>query len=204
MTFPLRFSVVRACLISGLVLSLAACSSPPVPTDTFYNLSFDQSGSSRADGSIDGLVEVPPFWAEGVINERPIVFRESATQLKQYTYHYWSEPPSVMLQRGLIDTLRSADLFTQVTSPEVRANRDYEIVGTLRRLDHVVAGGPAKIAIEFELSLRRIRGNEALFVNTYAAERNAGRSVESAVEALSDAVSDLYARAVWDMATLAN
>ncbi len=201
MTYPTRFSAIRSCFAACALLGIAACSSPPVPTDTFYNLSLDLAATTTVDASIGGIAEVPPFWAEGVINERPIVFRESATQRKQYTYHYWSEPPSVMLQRGLIDTLRNADVFDQVTSPEVRANRDYEIVGTLRRLDHVVAGGPAKIAVEFELSLRRIRGNETVFANTYSAERNAGRSVESAVEALGEAVGDLYAQAIRDMAS---
>ena len=199
---PFRLSAVRTCVLACAAIAVASCSSPPVPTDTFYNLSLGSAGAPSVGESIAGVVEVPPFWAEGVINERPIVFRESATQRKQYTYHYWSEPPSVMLQRGLIDSLRASGLFDQVTSPEVRANRDYEIVDTLRRLDHVVAGGPAKVAVEFELSLRRIRGNEALFANTYSAEISAGRSVESAVDAMSDAVNDLFAQAVRDMATL--
>jgi len=203
MHLPINRSLVRAAIVGAGLLAVAACSSPPVPTDTFYNLTIS-APSTSAGGSIDGIAEVPPFRAEGVINERPIVYRESANTQKQYTYHYWSEPPAIMLQRGLVDSLRSVALFDQVTSPEVRANRDYEVVGTLRRLEHVVGSWPGKVVVEFELGLRRIRGNDALFVKTYTAERNAGRGVASAVSALSDAISDLFAEAARDMATLGN
>jgi cholesterol transport system auxiliary component len=188
----------RAFLCAAAGTALAACSSPPVPTDTYYNLTAGIAGGAPSGVTISGTVEVPPFRADGVINERAIVYRETDTTQKQYTYHFWSEPPSVMLQRSLIDALRGAKTFDQTASPEVRANRDYEIVGTLRRLEHVVSGAN-KVVVEFDIALRRIRGNDVLFLKTYRTERSAGRGVSAAVSAMSAAVDELLGEALKDI-----
>lgn len=182
-------------LVGGL---LAACSSPPVPTDTYYNLTAGRSVSTSVASPIGATVEVPPFKAEGVINERAIVYRESATTQKQYTYHYWSEPPAIMLQRSLIDALRGARTFDQVVAPEVRADREYELIGTLRRLEHVVGGG-GQVVVEFDVGLRRVRGNDTIFLNTYRTETRAGGGVATAVTAMSAALDSLLADVLKDI-----
>lgn len=187
---------LAAGLIGGL---LSACSSPPVPTDTYYNLTAGRALPTSMSDKIDGTVEVPPFKAEGVVNERAIVYRESATTQKQYTYHYWSEPPAIMLQRSLIDALRGAQTFDQVVAPEIRADREYELIGTLRRLEHVVSGS-GQVIVEFDIGLRRVRGNDTLFLNTYRTEVSAGRGVASAVTAMSAALDTLLAQALKDIA----
>lgn len=192
-------SAVKALAVVGLVGGLlSACSSPPVPTDTYYNLTAGRSAPASTNSKIDGTVEVPPFRAEGVINERAIVYRETATTQKQYTYHFWAEPPAIMLQRSLIDALRRAETFDQVVAPEVRANREYELIGTLRSLEHVVSGG-GKVVVEFDVGLRRVRGNETLFLNTYRTERNAGPGIGGAVTAMSSALDTLLAQALKDI-----
>lgn len=192
-------SAAKALVIVGLVGGLvSACSSPPVPTDTYYNLTAGRSVMASSDSKIDGTVEVLPFKAQGVINERAIVYRETSTTQKQYTYHFWAEPPAIMLQRSLIDALRGAQVFDQVVAPEVRANRDYELIGTLRHLEHVVGGG-GKVVVEFDIGLRRVRGNDTLFLNTYRAEREAGPGVAGAVTAMSAALDTLLSQALKDI-----
>lgn len=179
---------------------LASCSSPPVPTDTYYNLTSGSVMGASSGSKIAGTVEVPPFRAEGLVNERAIIYRQSDTTQKQYTYHYWSEPPSIMLQRGLIDALRSGQAFDQAAAPEFRANRDYELTGTLRRLEHVVGSAGGTVVVEFDLGLRRIRANDSLFLKTYRTERSAGRGVSSAVSAMSAAMDELFADVIRDIA----
>jgi len=192
----------RVILLSVAGTLFASCSSAPVPTDTYYNLTAGAAVSSSGTAPIEGTVEVPPFRAEGVVNERAIIFRQSDTTQKQYTYHYWSEPPSIMLQRSLIDALRTGRTFDQTAAPEFRADRDYEIVGTLRLLEHVVGGG-GTVVVEFDVGLRRIRGNESLLLKTYRTERSAGRGVASAVSAMSSALDELLAEMAKDIAAAA-
>ena len=184
--------------LSGAFL-MTACSSPPVPTDTFYNLTSGRAASAAASSSKDGTVEVPRFRADGVINERAIVYRASSTEQRQYNYHYWAEPPAVMVQRSFIDALRSSRSFDQVAGPEVRADRDYELIGTLRRFEHDISRGQGKVAVEIEVALRRVRGGETLLLKTYESERSASRGVAGAVEALSAAVDQVITEVVRDI-----
>lgn len=194
------FSAAKIFVVAGLVGGmLSACSSPPVPTDTYYNLTAGRSAANASASQIDGTIEVPPFRAEGVVNERAIIYRETATTQKQYTYHFWAEPPAIMFQRSLIDALRGAGTFDQVVAPEVRADRDYELIGTLRRLEHVVGGG-GRVVVEFDVGLRRVRGNDTLFLNTYRTETSAGPGVAGAVAAMSSALDNLLAQALKDIA----
>ncbi|MEQ8509341.1 MAG: ABC-type transport auxiliary lipoprotein family protein [Rhodospirillaceae bacterium] len=183
---------------SILIVGAASCSSPPVPTDTFYNLTAGRSVGVKSQSKISAALEVPPFRAEGVINERAIVYRETETIQKQYTYHYWSEPPAIMIQRSVIDALRSAQAFDQVAAPEIRTNRDYELTGVLRRLEHVV-GGTSKVVVEFDVGLRRIRGNDLVFLKTYRTERDTGRGVAAAVSTMSAALDDLLREMLGDI-----
>ncbi len=192
-------TIKSAGFASVLVVVVAACSSPPVPTDTFYNLTSGRSVGADSQMKISGALEVPPFRAEGVINERAIVYRETDTTQKQYTYHYWSEPPAIMIQRSVIDALRSAQAFDQVAAPEIRTNRDYELTGILRRLEHVV-GDTSKVVVEFDVGLRRIRGNDLVFLKTYRTERDTGRGVAAAVSTMSAALDDLLREMLNDIA----
>ncbi len=201
MTHSFLIDAVRRILLLAFAGALlASCSSPPVPTDTFYNLTAGRTAMSAGGSSISGTVEVPPFRAEGVVNERAIIYRQTDTTQKQYTYHYWSEPPSIMLQRSLIDAVRASKTFDQAAAPEFRADRDYELIGTLRRLEHVVGSGSGKVVVEFDVGLRRIRGNDSLLLKTYRTERTAGRGVSGAVSAMSTALDELLADMVKDIA----
>ena len=189
------------CIIIGVcsIFAVAGCSSPPVPTDTFYNLTSGRAAIGAGAAQLGGIVEVPRFRADGVINERAIVYRASATEQRQYTYHYWAEPPAIMVQRSFIDALRIAGSFDQVAGPEMRAGRDYELIGTLRRFEHDVSRVQGRAAVEMEVALRQVRGGETLFLKTYESERSAGRDISGAVEALSAAVNDIIAEVLQDI-----
>lgn len=191
----LRRTIIGVC---G-VFMIAGCSSPPVPTDTFYNLTSGRAAIGVSTTKLGGIVEVPRFRADGVINERAIVYRASATEQRQYSYHYWAEPPAVMVQRSFIDALRSARSFDQVAGPEMRTGRDYELIGTLRRFEHDISRVQGKVAVEMEVALRQVRGGETLILKTYESQRSTGRDVSGAVEALSAAVNEVIADVMRDI-----
>ncbi len=194
-----RWSIRTLTLAVGTFV-LAACSSPPVPVDTFYNLTSGRGSASPSTSTLSGTIEVPPFRAEGVVNERAIIYRSSDTEQRQYSYHYWAEPPAVMVQRSFIDALRTARLFDQVAAPEVRADRDFELIGTIRRLEHVTGGGSVKVVVEFDIGLRRVRGSDTVFIKTYQTERSTGRGVAGAISAMSAAVDEIIAEVLRDIA----
>ncbi|MHB1205393.1 MAG: ABC-type transport auxiliary lipoprotein family protein [Rhodospirillaceae bacterium] len=199
--------LILSVAMSGVAAAalLSACSSDPVPRDTFYRLGPAATPAPLAGGPIKGTVEVPLFKAEGIINERAILYRESARELAQYNYHAWLEPPSVMLQRAFLEGLRSAQAFSTVAAPEMRLDRDYELIGNIREWEHVLpqgGAGPA-ISIAIDLGLRRVAGNQEVLIKTYrAAEPAADESVDAAVAAFTVGVDKILAQFLADLAAL--
>lgn len=180
-------------------LALAACSADPVPTDTFYRIG-SPNPPARAGGRIKGVVEIPPLRGEGVVNERAILYRVSDTQLRQYSYHFWSDTPSAMIQNELIAALRSAGAFDAVVKPEMKSNRDFEVVGHIKKLEHDVTGGRSQAVAEIELAVRRVSGDAPVLMKTYAASASAtGSSVSAAVDAFAEAIGKIAAEFVADL-----
>jgi ABC-type uncharacterized transport system auxiliary subunit len=183
----------------ALLVGLAACSSAPVPTDTFYRLEPRAAPTARAGGPLKGVAEVTPLRGEGVINERAILYRAGTSQLRQYSYHFWADTPSAMLQRNLIDALRAAKAFERVVAPELRLNRDYEISGTIRKLEHDVTSG-SRAVMEVELAVRRISGNQVMLMKSYTAELSTSDDeVAAAVDGFAGALAQIIAAFIADL-----
>jgi len=191
--------------IALAILALGACAQDPVPRDMFYRLPQPAPVAVRAGGPIQGVVEVPPFRAAGIVSQRPILYRTGPRQLEQYSYHDWLEAPTMMLQRGLIDVLRQAQAFSSVTSPEMRLDRDFELMGDLRQWEHVRESGASAVAIEIEISIRRVKDNAQVLLKTYrASEAAQGESVDAAVAAFARGMDAVYAAFLTDVAALPN
>ncbi|MEQ9448868.1 MAG: ABC-type transport auxiliary lipoprotein family protein, partial [Rhodospirillaceae bacterium] len=103
------------------------------------------------------------------------------------------------LQRLTIDVLRNANVFEAVTSPALRLDRDYELLGNLLRFEHVPES--SSVIVEIEITLRRVRGNEPLILKTYTAEASvSGRSIDAAVAGFSNALNGIFADLAADIA----
>jgi ABC-type uncharacterized transport system auxiliary subunit len=187
------------------LLVLGACSSDPVPRDTFYRLGAPAAVTPRQGGPIMGAIEVPPFRAAGIINERAILYRDGPRQLAQYTYHDWMESPAVMIQRALVGVLRQAQAFGAVNLPEMRLDRDFELMGDLRQWEHVRTPGQNAVAIQIDISIRRVRDNAQVLQKTYRANEAAqGDSVDAAVAAFTRGMDGIYAALLADLAAVPN
>ncbi|MCB2108023.1 MAG: membrane integrity-associated transporter subunit PqiC [Rhodobacteraceae bacterium] len=189
----------------SLVLSsvaLAACSADPVPIDNYYRIEAAGTVPSRPGGPLDAVAEVVPLRGEGIINARAILYRVSGAQLRQYTYHFWTDPPGAMLQRALIDALRKANAFRTVAAPEMRLNRDYEVLGTLRKFEQDLEGSP-EVDVEIEFGVRKLGSGQTTLLKTYTAEeRCRDRSVATAVKVFSTAFNRIVAEFVGDLGQL--
>jgi ABC-type uncharacterized transport system auxiliary subunit len=182
-------------LVAGSALS--GCGSEPVPRDSYYRLDRTADVTPLAGGPIAGTVEVAPFRAEGILNDSALLYREGQA-LSQYSYHFWLEPPTAMLSRAFVDALRAAQAFTTVATPEMRLDRDYELIGSLRALEQVIGTG---VVLALDLSLRRVRDNRELLLKSYRAEeRTESDSPEAAVSAFSRALDRVIAQFLGDLA----
>lgn len=189
-------------LVLLAALALGACSADPVPLNSYYRIDA-ATPPARTGGPIQGVAEVPPLRGEGIVNDRAILYRVSPSELRQYSYHFWADGPTAMLQGELVDALRGAGAFTSVVTPDMRVNRDYEILGRVAKLEHDAASGSAKVVIEIEISVRAVRDGRQVLLKTYIAEAPASStSVPDAVSAFSQAFSKIAAEFVADLGSI--
>ena len=71
------------------------------------------------------------FVADGLTAGRPIVYSESGRprEVLEYHYHFWTEPPTILLRDQLVVYLRAAKVADTVVTPEHRVEPDYEARG---------------------------------------------------------------------------
>lgn len=198
----MRTPMIRFVFAAAL-LALAGCGSDPVPRDTFYRLGAPAPVAARAGGPIAGAIEVPPLRAAGIVNERAILYRDGPSTLAQYSYRDWVEAPALMLQRSLVEILRQAQAFESVVTPDMRLDRDYELRGELRQWEHVRIGGQSAVAIEIEISIRRVADNAQVLLKTYkASEAAQGATVDAAVAAFTRGMNGIYTALLTDLAAV--
>lgn len=194
----------RAAMALLCVASLAGCgSAAPVPQDKFYRLQAVSTAAPSATPKLDGTLEIERFSADGLTAGRPIVYAESdvPNQLLEYHYHFWTQPPTIMLQDELVTYLRAANYAKNVVTPEMRINPDYGLTGRIRRFEQVL-GSPDAAVIEIEVGLRRIADGKLMLLKTYRHEsKQSSRGVPAAVVAMNEALNIVYSDLLADLRT---
>lgn len=201
----LRGSVFkRICAIALLGVLTACAAQAPVPQDKFYRLQATPVPNSLSSPVLPGVLEVERFSADGLTAGRPIVYTDASdpNQLREYNYHFWTQPPTVMLRDELVTYLRQAGVAKNVVTPEMRLGADYVLTGRIRMLEQIV-GAKMGTAMELEIALRNPRDGKLIFLKSYhheAAQSSTG--VASAVHSLNEALNIIYADLLADIKKL--
>ena len=186
------------CLVLLVSISLGACAQPELPKDHYYRLNVIAPQQAKQKVIFKGTIEIERFVADGLTVGRSIVYSDSGNeqQLMEYHYHFWTEPPIIMLRDQLIDFLRAANVAKMVVSPEMRARPDYRLTAKIKRLEKVVGSRPSAIA-ELELGLQNEKNGEIVHLANYQVEVEAqSQSVDDAVIAMNKALRKIYTRFV--------
>lgn len=195
-------SRVCAVLVFGLLTACAA--QPPVPQDKFYRLQAVLGEAPLPTPVLPGVLEVQRFSADGLTAGRPIVYADASdpNQLREYHYHFWTQPPTVMLRDELVTYLRQAGVAKSVVTPEMRLDPDHVMSGRIRMLEQII-GTRNATAIELEISVRNPRDGKLLFLKSYRHEAEQGsKGVASAVDSLNVALNIIYADLLDDLKRL--
>ena len=180
-------------------LALAACAQPAIPEDHFYRLALP--AAARNAQKLNGIVEVGRFVAKGLTAQRPIVFTEPGDNHKvdAYHYHFWTDPPTVMLQNALVTQLRAAGIAKSVVTPELRVEADFTIAGKISRFEQII-GGTGQVIAEIEFAIKEAGTDRLIFFKSYQ-ERLAtsNRTVPEAVLKINVAVANIYKKFLIDI-----
>ena len=185
----------NAAAVALLGLGLAACAEAPAPEDHYYRLDVGRPAAAAAP-LLDGTLQVDRFSVDGLLGRSQIVYvtNDASHELHSYHYHYWTEPPEILLQDALIGYLRAGNAATHVVTPEMRVDADYVLTGKIKRFEQI-AGKAPKVAVELEVSVRRDADGKLVYLADETAEAAAkSETVGDGVDATNVALADLYGR----------
>jgi len=186
-----------------LTLVLSACAGAPPPPDVFYRLDH-RPVNALPSPALPGVVEVATLSSEGLAGDRALLFssREHPDQVARYSFHFWVEPPPLLVRDELVRLLREAAAAPQVVTANLRVPADFVVEGRLKRFEQVV-GGPPAVVVEAELGVVRVHGNELLLLHDYQMETPAaGDAPGDAVAALQLCLDQMLGRFLADLSAL--
>lgn len=125
-------------------VALAACSAPTVPDFTYYRLPRPEP-LEAAPKPLFGDIVVDVFAADGLYGDQALIYATDAgaQELRQYHYQLWTDPPTRVLQRRLIEQLRKTSVAAGVTDELPASRPSIRISGIILRFDRApnAAGG---------------------------------------------------------------
>jgi len=189
-------------LILGITL-LAGCGGHArVPQDHYYRLHLAEPVRMKQP-VLSGTLAVKRFAADGMLQDRSIVYSRPGKPLEaeSYHYHHWTDIPPVMLQQLLVDYLRAANAVTLVTMADADIRPDYILNGRVRRIERSIGASSAIFGvIELDLGLIHTDSGRVLFNRTYRQDVKAdGDTVADTVTALNKALANAYAEFLNDL-----
>lgn len=189
--FRLLCSLLTAMAIAG------CASAPPPPEDHYYRLLVPAAVSSAAQ-PISSAVLVRRLRAEGTLGDRAVSYSaDAANVLNQYHYHFWYEPPTVLLQHFAVDYLRAAGFAQQVLLPDLGVGGTHEVVGRIRRFEQL--RGEGTVHVSLELGVIRMSDERLLLLQSYGSVQPIkGEGMAAVANAFNAAVNEIYARFVED------
>jgi ABC-type uncharacterized transport system auxiliary subunit len=178
------------------------CLSGPVPRDRFYRLEVPDAAARLELPQVRGRLLVDAIRGGAMTLERLMLYRsaDDPSQVKREGYDQWVDSPPAMVQRALVEFLRSANAARLVITPEMRLDADFRLSGRLSRFERLVGQGSPRVTIELELTLVRLEDRELLLLETYREEEPAGGDgIGSSVEAFSRALHRILERLLLDL-----
>jgi cholesterol transport system auxiliary component len=191
----------RSLSLAGSLLSafaLAGCLSGPPPADHFYRLEVgDPAGP--VEKPLGGTLHVDRFRVDAVLGDRHMLYRQDSdtAEIRQFTYHYWSDPPSLLVQTELTEYLQEARASGVVMDANARVKPDHTITGRIRRFDQVVGSEPG-VVVEIDVSVRA--AGAIVLQKSYIERRTASADTPSAAaDAFAEAVQAVFVRLLADV-----
>jgi ABC-type uncharacterized transport system auxiliary subunit len=187
-------------LITGLLLAGCSVTAPRIH---YYRLAVAKPQADASTPRFDGVLTVKRFTADGLIDDRPLLQSgNNGLEVRPSHYHYWTEPPTEMVQEQLASYLEAAQVATTVVTSAARVRRQYVVHGRINRFERVLGSGENRVSIELRLSLADDAGGTILWNHTYNANvQPTDGTVPAAISAFRRGLGDIFAQFTTDITT---
>ena len=140
------------------------------------------------DAHQSATLAVRRFDTPAYLRQGRIVYRETPEEVGFYDYHRWASDPGSAVTTGVIDSLRSANLFSVVEPYAGQEHPDYLLSGRLERLDEVDYNGSVQVEVKLSAELVNVRTGASVWAGTVTETSTASaRNMNSIVVAMGHA-----------------
>ena len=192
----------RLCLLLVGAFLGSCGEAPPVPVDHFYRLTLS-SPSVAKQRLTEAPIYVENFLAEGLYNERAILFSsdERASELQQHHYYFWFTSPPRLLRDYLLQVLRNADVSPLIMGA-TGTGTSLRIEGRIMEFERSQSPSGSTVHVALELRLDKAGMDVPLLLRQYrASEAINGKDMAAVVSGFNTAVDRIYGEFLGDMGT---
>ena len=174
-----------------LMLLMTGCSNQQaLPTDHYYRLP-ELIGVSKGEKRFH-LVSIINFQADGLLNERAIVYTHDDIEFNQYHYHNWVDAPSRLLTERLAEWFRLSD-FSEVVLTTYEGNSELIIKGKIKSFERLRYGNNDSVRVGVVLQVNSHDKNLPVLFEEYSEIIVAeSHSITDAVIAFGKAVDSIF------------
>ena len=166
----------------------------------YYTLEMVPASRASGNNPLPFAVAVRKFETPAYLRQGRIVYREAPESVDFYEYHRWAAEPGPTVASAMIDSIRSAHLFSFVKPYDAQDKPDYLLNGRLERLDEVDYEGKVRVETRLSAELVDLRTGTTVWTGNAAGGSDVDKSnVNSVVAAMSHALQTNIDRLVVDM-----
>jgi len=187
--------------IAVTLLLMSGCAGK-VRYPNYYTLAVAPTKQPASSGAHQSAtLAVRRFDTPAYLRQGRIVYREAPEQIGFYEYHRWASDPGVVVTTGVIDSLRSTNLFSVVGPYAGQDHPDYLLSGRLERLDEVDYKSGVQVEVKLSAQLVNMRTGAPVWAGAVTRTSDvSSRDVNSVVVAMSQTVQGSIDELVANMA----
>jgi len=200
-----RYAMTTKCLMTAYIavtlLLMSGCAGK-VRYPNYYTLAVAPTKQPASSGAHQSAtLAVRRFDTPAYLRQGRIVYREAPEQIGFYEYHRWASDPGVVVTTGVIDSLRSTNLFSVVGPYAGQDHPDYLLSGRLERLDEVDYKSGVQVEVKLSAQLVNMRTGAPVWAGAVTRTSDvSSRDVNSVVVAMSQTVQGSIDELVANMA----
>src|SRR5215470_6376701 len=156
----------------------------------YYTLSIPPAVTAPSAQPVPITIVVGRLNAPHLLRDDRVVYAMSDVELGVDEYHRWSEPPTGMIERLLVEKLRASRQYRAVQHLSSTTRGDYILRGHLGALNEVDDPAGIKARFTLQLELFDVKAGNVVWHDRYTSDEPVPqKSVTSVVQTLQKSVS---------------
>ena len=175
------WTMILACMAAGCVKAR---------TLRYYTLSIPPAATQTEAQPIPVTIVVGRLNAPHLLRDDRVVYAMSEVELGVDEYHRWSEPPTGMIERLLVERLRASRQYRAVQHLSSTTRGDYVLRGYLGALNEVDDPAGIKARFTLQLELFDVKAGNVVWNERFSSDEPVPqKTVTSVVQTLQKSVN---------------